>query len=305
MHQLYILTGPTAVGKTSLSIQWAQENNAEILSCDSLLLYRGMNIGTAKPTMEEMESVWHHGIDVVPVNYQYSVKEYLDMSVHIVESILQRGKNILIVGGSGFYLKSFLAPVVDNIEVSDAIKEQVRLIEEEQGLIGLVEKLQSFNPDGIHDIDLNNPRRVVKALQRCMMTGKTLAVLKEDFEKSSYPFEDYKKKVCLLQRDEHELKERIVQRVKIMIEDGLVDEVKGLIMEGLLDNPSATNAIGYRETIDWIAEGDGDLDKLEAEIIKNTNQLVAKQRKWFRHQLNPDNILLLSDSISNPEKLLF
>jgi len=292
---LYLLTGPTGVGKTALALQWAEANNAEILSCDSLLFYQGMDIGTAKPSREEQMRVLHHGIDVCPVDQQFNIKSYIHLAREVVSSVQRRGKKLLIVGGSGFYLKAFLAPVVDDIAVSDALNKEVLELYEQSGLEGLMVELLKLNPKGVGDLDVLNPRRVIKALVRCRASGKDLLELKASFEEQKSPFADYEKKVCILDRCSEALKERIRRRVFEMIELGLIDEVQSLIPQGIEKNPSAANAIGYHETIDWHKKGMSSEADLAEVIILNTNKLVAKQRKWFRTQIKSAQYINLDE----------
>lgn len=305
-NTLHILTGPTAIGKTELSLLWAEKNNAEILSCDSTLVYKGMDIGTAKPTSAERTRISHHGIDLVSVNKQFSIKDYLEYSLKTVQEICSRGKNILITGGSGFYLKSFFDPVLDSLPESPEIKATVEKLLLQEGLSSVVEKLKALNPGGVGELDLHNPRRVTRALERCLISGKSLAELQADFNQLQSPFASYPKKLTLLTRDEANLKARVSQRVKQMLKEGLVDEVKVLLSQGILDNPSAANAIGYRETIEALNKN-LPLEALELSIIQNTFKLLAKQRKWFRHQIKPTKVLNLDNETHSLDtlKILF
>ncbi len=287
---IYLLTGPTAVGKTELALAWAEANEAEILSCDSLLVYRRMTIGTARPSQEALRRVRHHGVDLSPVNKQFSVKEYLKISRAVVEEVSQRGKKLLVVGGSGFYLKAFFAPVVDDLKIPDHIHCEVVQLYEQKGLNGLVERLSELNPAGTGKLDLLNPRRVVRALERCLASGKTLAVLHAQFESQPRPFDTYKKRLCLLTRDRNSLRKRVESRTKKMLAGGLVEEVRGLIGAGILDNLSAASAIGYRETLAYL-EGKEDFKNLEAMIIKHTMALIRKQETWFRWQIPIDRVV--------------
>lgn len=294
---LYLLTGPTGVGKTALALQWAEANNAEILSCDSLLFYQGMDIGTAKPSCKEQLQVPHHGIDIRPIDQQFNIKSYIDLAKEVVSSVERREKKLLIVGGSGFYLKAFLAPVVDDIAVSDALNKEVLALYEQSGLSGLMSELLKLNPRGVGDLDVLNHRRVIKALLRCKASGKDLLELKASFETQKSPFADYEKKVCILDRNPEVLKERIRRRVFHMIDLGLIDEVQSLIPQGIEKNPSAANAIGYRETIDWLKKGMFNKVDLAEAIILNTNKLVAKQRKWFRTQIKNAQLINLDEKL--------
>lgn len=294
--KLLIIAGPTAVGKTALSLQWAEENNAEILSCDSLLVYQGMDVGTAKPTPEEQKRVKHHGIDLVPVRQQYTIKDYVEMAKGIVEDILGRGKTVLITGGSGFYLKSFFSPVLDDMPIPEKVERVVSAIFENQGLEGLMAELKKRNPGGTGNLDVQNPRRVLKALQRCMASGKTVAEFQHSFAEQEMPYSDFEKTVWLLHRSTESLRLRIEKRMKQILEGGLVEEVKRLLDDGLLENPSASGAIGYRETIAWL-EKDEPVEVLEESIVQNTVKLIAKQRKWFRHQLVASRVVDLDAEV--------
>lgn len=305
MHPtLYILTGPTAVGKTELALEWAQRNDAEIISCDSLLVYKGMNIGTAKPTTLELASVPHHLINVVDIRIQYTVKQYIEAALAAIQKIISEGRKILIVGGSGFYLKSFLVPLLDNVEIPAAIVNEVNKLYQEGGLSVIVQLLLERNPEGVGKLDLHNPRRVVKALQRSLVTGKTLMELEKDYNSLESPFAVYPKTVTLLERDQADLKNRIQKRVTHMLASGLIEEVQLLLKKGILENPSAASAIGYKEVIKWIQLGQiGPLASLEEEIIQNTLRLVSKQRKWFRHQMQFDQTINLSEVTPTAEIL--
>lgn len=291
---LHIITGATAVGKTNYALEYCQALNGEIISCDASLFYRGMDIGTAKPSKEELAKVPHHCIDMNPVNQSFDITQFDILARKTVEDILSRGKSVVITGGSGFYLKSFFEPVVDTIEVSDAIRTESETLFVEQGLSGLLERLKAINPEGLGNLDTLNPRRVQRALERCLASGKSLPVLQKEFSERPKPYASFKKHFILLERDAEELKDRIARRAKCMLESGLLDEVKGLLKNGIEDNPNAANAIGYRESIAFL-KGEIEESELLPLIIKNTNGLVKKQKTWFRSQLpEPNERLYLS-----------
>lgn len=283
---IHVLTGCTAVGKTELALRWAETNGAEIVSCDSLLFYRGMDIGTAKPSPAELARVPHHLIDVRAVTEAMDVTQYVTSARAAVADIHARGKAVMVTGGSGFYLKSFFAPVADGVEVGAVIRDEVRARLEREGLAPLVAELHRLNPAGLGALDVMNPRRVTRALERCLATGRPLAELLAAFAALPAPFADYEVKLCELVRDKGELDRRIAARVEGMLRAGLVGEVRGLVAQGLKGNPSASKAIGYRETIDCL-EGRLDESELAAAIVKNTQALVKKQRTWFKTQLPP------------------
>jgi tRNA dimethylallyltransferase len=262
-----------------------------------------MNVGTAKPSSEELSRVPHHGIDLVSVSEPFDIGRYLEYSKVVVYDILNRGKKVLITGGSGFYLKCFFAPVIDSIEISLEVKNEVQELYQEKGLSGLVARLKERNGDQPLEIDINNFRRVIPALERCLQTGKTLGELRRDFENQDFPFKNFTKRSCLLERDYDELRQRVSVRAAKMLEDGLVEEVKGLIQDGILKNGSASRSIGYRETIEFIQNDGMTEQELFDQIVINTNRLVKKQRTWFRTQLSFDQILVLSNTPAMPEKL--
>lgn len=278
---LYILTGYSAVGKTRFSLEWAKANNAELISCDSLLFYEHMDIGTAKPTKEEMAEVPHHLINVVPPSRQYSIGEYLKAVKSTVTDIRSRGKQVLVVGGSGFYLNSFFAPVVDGLDLDPVERRHIESLFEGQTLEKSVDMLRQLNPDGLGELDIHNPRRVLKAWLRCAASGNTLVRLKDDFVNKPGEFDSFEKRVLILSRHQAELNERIRLRVDAMIAAGLLDEVKCLLRLGILENPSAASSIGYRESIACL-QGKLPEAELADAISLNTRKLVKKQRTWFK-----------------------
>lgn len=291
---LHIITGATAVGKTNYALDYCEALNGEIISCDASLFYRGMDIGTAKPTKEELAKVPHHCIDMNPVNQSFDITQFDVLARKTVEDILSRGKSVVITGGSGFYLKSFFEPVVDTIEVSDAVRAESESLFVEQGLSGLLDRLNVISPEGLGNLDTLNPRRVQRALERCLASGKSLPVLQKEFAERPKPYASFKKQFILLERDAEALKDRVARRAKCMLESGLLDEVKGLLKMGIEENPNAANAIGYRESIAFL-RGEIEESELLPLIIKNTNGLVKKQKTWFRSQLpEPDVRLNLS-----------
>ncbi|ACB75840.1 tRNA (adenosine(37)-N6)-dimethylallyltransferase MiaA [Opitutus terrae] len=281
--RLRVLAGCTAVGKTEWALRWAEAHNAEIVSCDSLLFYRGMDIGTAKPTAGELARVPHHLVDVCDVREAMNIAGYVAAARRALTEIAARGREALVVGGSGFYLKAFFGPVADDVEVSAAVRAEVAALTP----AAAVERLRQLNPPGLGALDTANPRRVVRALERCLASGRTLAELSAAFARQPGPFADWDARLTVLDRDPVELNQRIAARVAAMLAAGLVDEVKRLLPAGLKENPSAARAIGYREVIDLL-EGRLPAASLAAEIEKNTRALVKKQRTWFRTQL-PDH----------------
>jgi len=284
-----VVTGLTAVGKTEWALEWAERRNAEILSCDSMLFYRGMDIGTAKPTPAQRTRVRHHLIDIRDLRESMDITEFVDLARAAATDIAARGRRILVVGGSGFYLKAFFAPVADDVKVPAALRADVARLDPEHA----VEELRRLNPDGLGTLDTANPRRVSRALERCLTSGRTLAALAEEFSMRPAPFADWTVRLTRLDRAAEELDRRIEARCHAMIAEGLLDEVRRLADRGLRENPSACRAIGYRECLEVL---DGKLSEkdLVSALVRNTRALVKKQRTWFRTQLPaPEETLTL------------
>ncbi len=288
---LHLISGPTAVGKTAYALDYAESHNAEIVSCDASLVYRGMDIGTAKPTKEELARVPHHLIDICEVDEPFDIVAYDSAARSVIESIHQRGKSVVVTGGSCFYLKSFFAPVIDTVTVSETVRESVAALFESEGLDGLMAELGRRSPEGCGNLDTRNPRRVLRALERCIASGKSLPELQADFAARPQPHADCSKYWILLERDSEDLSQRVAQRAEAMLRNGLIEEVEQLRSAGMERNPSAVSAIGYAETLAFL-RGQLSREELLPEIISNTLHLVKKQRKWFRMQFPEPNLLV-------------
>jgi tRNA dimethylallyltransferase len=290
---LHVLTGPTAVGKTEWALRWAEVYGAEIVSCDSLLFYRGMDLGTAKPTAAELARVPHHLIDICEVTERMDVTHYVSKARQAVEEIVARGRAVLVTGGSGFYLKSFFGPVADDVAVSTDLRAEVGAL----SLAQAVARLGELNPAGLGALDVANPRRVTRALERCLAAGKTLAELAAEFASRPGAFAEWRVELTRLERAPGELDRRIGERVAAMLRGGLVEEVRRLRAVGLERNPSAAGAIGYREVL-AVLDGVRPEARLAEEIAVNTRALVKKQRTWFRTQL-PEHRVLPADALTD------
>ena len=285
MPTLFILAGATASGKTELALNFAQKKNCEILSCDASAFYRGMDIGTAKPTPEEQRTVRHWGIDIAEPNEPFSIKDFVSYAQKCVSDITARGKNVLAVGGSGLYLKSFLSPVTDDVHPSEAVREEIAASEANGGIEVLRERLLELDPQAPRWVEFKNSRNVRKALERRLATGLPLAEVFGNFRQQPTPYASLSKVTICLCRPLEILKLRIRLRVRNMLQNGLIDEVRRLKEDGkLLPNTPASAAIGYRETLAYLKHPTS-LDDLEREIVNDTYGLVKKQLTWFRHQM--------------------
>lgn len=287
---LYVLTGPTAVGKTAVALEWAECWGAEIVSADASLVYRGMDLGTAKPTAEERERVRHHGLDLVGPEEPFSVGRWVAAAQAAVAEIEKRGRRILVTGGTGLYLQACFGPVTDGVPIPAAVRAEVAAIEAAGGLAALVAALWQRHVDPEHELaelDLRNPRRVAAALARCLASGATVPEQRARFAASPPPLGRRPVQAVVLQRPREELAERIAARTRAMLAAGLVDEVRALA-PALRNNPVAAAAIGYREVLAYLDGLPGcatDLRSLEEQINAHTRALVRRQETWFRHRL--------------------
>ncbi|HKJ91475.1 MAG TPA: tRNA (adenosine(37)-N6)-dimethylallyltransferase MiaA [Oceanipulchritudo sp.] len=290
--ELLFIVGPTASGKTEIALQEAERREALILSCDSLCVYRGMDIGTAKPTEEEQGRIRHYGLDLANPEEPYSVARYIAYRDALLEEHRTNGRPLIVVGGSGFYLKSFFAPVVDRIEIPEAAREAVRRIREAEGRDGLERAFKALHPveETFPGLDLRNGRRLEKALLRTLASGRSYRELRAAFETAPEPLGEWQKTVWLVSREKEDLQERNRRRVAWMLEEGLVEEVRALQRRGFERNPSACGAIGYREVLAFLKDPVS-LEELAEAIYVHTNQLMRKQGSWFRHQIPVDRIL--------------
>jgi tRNA dimethylallyltransferase len=255
-----------------------------------------MDVGSAKPSIRDRQQVVHHGIDLVDVRDVFSVADYQAYATEVVEQIKGRKVSVLVAGGSGFYLQSFLTPVVDDIVVTREIREEVEQIYANDHLVGIVARLKELNPDGVGTLDTLNPRRVMRGLERCMASGKTILQLKDEFAAKPKAFPKFDKKVLWLDRENEDLENRISNRTEGMLKEGIVAETEGLLRAGIEGNTPASSAVGYRQCIAFL-KGKLQEDQLLEEINKSTRQLVSKQRKWFRKYLGKEARVILEQDL--------
>ncbi|WP_300278896.1 tRNA (adenosine(37)-N6)-dimethylallyltransferase MiaA [Peptacetobacter sp.] len=277
MIPLIILTGPTAVGKTDLSIQLAKSINAEIVSADSMQIYKYMDIGSAKVTEEEMQGVKHYLVDEIDPSTPFSVSEYKNMAEDYIDTISKNGKNVIVTGGTGLYLNSLIydmdfAKSNANQELRDKLNKEL----EENGPNYMYEKLLSLDKDAAQRIHPNNTKRVIRAIE-VLMSGEKM----NDFSKDLRYNKKYKPIIIVLNRDRKELYDRINLRVDIMLKNGLIEEVKGLLNRGYTEDMISMQGIGYKEIIKYF-KGEYTLEEA-IEIIKRDSRRYAKrQLTWFR-----------------------
>ena len=294
-ESLYFLAGVTSSGKSELALSWAESNDAEILSCDSIAVYRGMNLGAAKATAEQRQRVPHHGLDLVDVAEGYDVSRYERYARNVVSEVLSKGKNLLVVGGSGFYLQSFFEPIVDEVVVTEETRAKVETLYEREGIPGLLAQLRQLNGDEPLGLDELNPQRLLRALERCLGSGLKLSQLRERFEALPTPYASLGKQCLWLDRPNEDLEKRIELRTGKMIDLGLVEETESLIERGFLSNHAACSSVGYRDVCSFL-RNEITREELIPAICSSTRKLVSKQRKWFRKRFAPSSRFLLDPS---------
>ncbi|MBT3638583.1 MAG: tRNA (adenosine(37)-N6)-dimethylallyltransferase MiaA [Opitutae bacterium] len=294
-ESLYFLAGVTSSGKSELALSWAESHDAEILSCDSIAVYRGMDLGAAKATAEQRKRVPHHGLDLADVTEGYDVSRYERYARNVVSEVLSKGKNLLVVGGSGFYLQSFFEPIVDEVVVTDETRAKVETLYEREGIPGLLAQLRQLNGDEPLGLDELNPQRLLRALERCLGSGLRLSQLRERFEALPTPYASLRKQCLWLDRPNEDLEKRIESRTGKMIDMGLVEETESLIERGFLSNHAACSSVGYRDVCSFL-RNEITREELNPAICSSTRKLVSKQRKWFRKRFPPSSRFLLGPS---------
>lgn len=289
--KIIAIAGPTASGKTALSVEMAKRYGGEIVSCDSMQIYKHMNIGTAKPAKEEQKGIPHYMIDEISPDENFSVVEYAERARGYIDDILSRGKLPVLVGGTGLYLDS----VINNTKFSEAesdeeYRKEMYALAEKEGNEAVHKLLEEVDEEAAQKIHANNLRRVVRALEIYKTTGKTMTQV--NLESVQEPL--YDALIIGLNMDRELLYERINRRVDIMMEQGLEEEVKNILSMGINRNSTAMQAIGYKEFIEYF---DGEITKEEAiEKIKQESRRYAKrQLTWFRRNEKINWVLLQSD----------
>ncbi len=275
LPKIIVIVGPTASGKTDLAIRLAKKNNGEIISADSRQIYKGMDIGTAKPLKSERIKIKHHLIDIKNPDKNYTVSQYKKDCLIAIKKIIKREKIPILVGGTGLYIKA----VVDNLEIPE-IKPDLRLrnkLEKElklKGLNHLYQKLIKLDPEAAYIIDSKNPRRIIRALEITLKTEKPFSQQRKTGKKL---FNCLKIGITL---PKEKLREKINKRVDKMLKNGLMKEVKNLINKYPVENP-IFDAIGYREIINYL-RGKISLDETTALIKRNTWKYAKRQMTWFK-----------------------
>lgn len=277
-QKVIVICGPTASGKTALSIELAKQINGEIVSADSMQIYKDMNIGTAKPTKEEMQGVNHYLIDFVSPDERYSVADYKQEAKKAIRKILKKGKVPIVVGGTGLYVDSLIYEIeYPNMEFDEEYREKLEKEVEENGLEGLYEKAKEIDNEAIKKISKNDKKRILRILEIYHATGKNKTDQEKESRKKEIEF-DYK--VYALKWDREKLYERINKRVDIMLEQGLIEEVKK-VYEKYNEFPTAMQGLGYKEVVEYL-ENNITKEEMIEKIKQETRRYAKRQITWFR-----------------------
>lgn len=298
MDTLVVITGPTAVGKTALTMQLAQHYGVPVINADSRQIYRELKIGTAAPTAEQQQLVKHYFVGTKSIDDYYNASMYEQEVLELLDA--ERSTFHVLSGGSMMYIDAVCNGIDDIPTVRDDIREEMKRRYAEEGLEALCEDLRRLDPEHYAIVDRQNHRRVIHALEICYQTGRTYTSFRTQ-QKKERPFRIVK---IGLNRDREELYNRINQRVDQMMEDGLLDEVKSLISKR---NTNALNTVGYKELFDYF-DGRWSLDEAVERIKGNTRRYARKQLTWYKRDadmrwFHPDNIEEILNYLTQYEKV--
>ena len=279
MNSIICIAGPTASGKTALAVELAKELNGEVVSCDSMQVYRRMDIGTAKPTTDEMQGIPHHMIDVAEPDEDFSVSRYCNLAAPIVEDIVSRGKTAVIAGGTGLYMDALIQGNDFAPFPSTGVREKLEQEARAQGIQVLYDRLKSIDPEAAGRLHLSDQKRIIRALEVYLETGETIT--------------EHNRKTQLLPprfspiwlgldfENRAELYERIDRRVGIMLEQGLIGEIQGLLSSGIPEKCTAMQAIGYKEFVAAL-NGECTLEEAANQVRQSSRRYAKRQLTWFR-----------------------
>ena len=297
---LIVLTGPTAVGKTALSIQLARRIGGEIISADSMQVYRHMDIGTAKIRLEEMDGVPHHLIDILEPTEDFNVVRFQALARAAAEDIYSRGKIPIVAGGTGFYIQALLNDIdFTQIDENTQFREEMERLAAEQGAEVLHERLRAVDPESAEAIHANNVKRVIRALEYYEQTGEKISAHNEAERAKISPYHFF---YYVLNTDRTVLYERIEKRIDEMMEEGLVEEVRQLQAMGCRRDSVAMQGLGYKEILAYL-DGEYPLEEAVRILKRDTRHFAKRQLTWFRRE--KDTIWMNKDEFDyNEDRIL-
>ena len=281
MNNIICIAGPTASGKTALAVELAKELNGEVVSCDSMYVYRGMDIGTAKPSAEEMDGIIHHMIDVAEPDEEFSVSKYCEMAAPIVDDIVARGKTAIIAGGTGLYMDSLIKGNDFAPFPATGVREMLEAKAAQVGFDAMLEELRTIDPEAAERI--KDIRRIIRALEVYYETGITIT--EHNRRTQAIPPRYSPLWIGLDFADRAELYRRIDQRVGIMLEAGLIKEIENLLSSGIPEKATSMQAIGYKEFVAAL-NGECTIEEAADLVRQGTRHYAKRQLTWLRRNKN-------------------
>ena len=283
MNNIICIAGPTASGKTALAVELAKELNGEVVSCDSMQVYRRMDIGTAKPTMEEMQGIVHHMLSVAEPEEDFSVSRYCEMAGPIVDDIVARGKTAIIAGGTGLYMDALIKGNDFAPCPATGRREELEARADQEGMEVLMDWLREIDPEAAARLHLSDRKRIIRALEIYLETGETIT--SHNLKTQAIPPRYTPMWLGIDFAERAELYRRIDLRVELMLEAGLIDEIKSLLADGVPSKCTAMQAIGYKEFVSAL-EGNGTLEEAAALVQQSSRRYAKRQLTWFRRNKN-------------------
>ena len=298
--KVIVICGPTASGKTALSIELAKKVNGEIISCDSMQIYKDMTIGTAKPEKDEMQGIKHYLIDCVSPDQRYSVAEFKKDAMKAIDDIIKKGKQPIVVGGTGLYVDSLIYEIeYQDIKIDNEYRKKLEDIIEKDGLEKLYQEANNIDPKAMEKISHNDKKRIMRVLEIYHATGKTKTQQEIESRKKEAKY-DYR--VFAINMNREKLYERINKRVDIMMEKGLIEEVKK-ILEKYNEFPTAMQGLGYKEVVEYLEKKCTKEEMIE-KIKMETRRYAKRQITWFKKNKNTVWIDGLNDIQNNVDIIL-
>ncbi len=279
MNNIICIAGPTASGKTALAVAMAKELDAEVVSCDSMQIYKHMNIGTAKPTEAEMEGIPHHMLSVAEPDEDFSVSRYCEMATPIVEDILSRGKTAIIAGGTGLYMDALIRGNSFAPYPSTGRRQELEKLADEEGIEAVLCKLRQVDPESALRLHPSDRKRIIRAMEVYLETGETIT--EHNRKTQQIPPRFHPVWFALEDENRAELYNRIDRRVITMLEEGLIGEIEGLLAAGIPEKATSMQAIGYKEFVDAL-QGRCSMEEATALVQQASRHYAKRQLTWFR-----------------------
>jgi len=279
MHNLICIAGPTASGKTALAVELAKELNGEVISCDSMQVYKYMDIGTAKPTAEEMDGIVHHMLSVAEPWEDFSVSRYCEMATPIVDDVLRRGKAAIIAGGTGLYMDALIRGNTFAPYPATGRREELEALAAREGIEAVLSQLRAVDPESAQRLHPSDQKRIIRAMEVYLETGETITA--HNLKTQAIPPRYTPFWFGLEDSNRQDLYDRIDKRVEIMLQNGLIAEIQALLARGIPPKCTAMQAIGYKEFLDAL-NGTCSMEEATAQVQQSSRKYAKRQLTWFR-----------------------